>query len=206
MQVKYLLNVKFRDYLIQFFICDYEQASQKACFSWKMFVSLALALASYCLSFLHRKLAIQICFGKVAGENGKKLLPETSLSYQKRITPMGVFNFSTLYVSTANDSWVRIKVGKQHYYKKGKQIGYLTIFNIINILTFLSTDGQSALLLRVPSLPKIEVRNFSLLYFPRWFCVVYGQLAMSPRRVKKSVICKFQCFYLFDIQQWSVLS
>ena len=137
-----------------------------------MFVSLALALASYSLSFLHRKLAIQICFGKVAGENGKKLLPETSLSYQKRITPMGVFNFSTLYASTANDSWVRIKVGKQHYYKKGKQIGYLTIFNIINILTFLSTDGQSALLLRVPSLLKLKYAIFRCYISPDgsvWF-------------------------------------
>ena len=43
------------------------------------------------LSFLHRKLAIQICFCKVAGENGKKLLPETFLSYQKGISPMDVF-------------------------------------------------------------------------------------------------------------------
>ena len=43
------------------------------------------------LSFLYRKLAIQICFCKVAGENGKKLLPETFLSYQKGIFPMDVF-------------------------------------------------------------------------------------------------------------------
>ena len=43
------------------------------------------------LSFLHRKLTIQICFCKVAGENGKKLLPETFLSYQKRIFPMDLF-------------------------------------------------------------------------------------------------------------------
>ena len=43
------------------------------------------------LSFLHRKLTIQICFCKVAGENGKKLLPETFLSYQKRIFPMDIF-------------------------------------------------------------------------------------------------------------------
>ena len=43
------------------------------------------------LSFLQRKLTIQICFCKVAGENGKKLLPETFLSYQKRIFPMDLF-------------------------------------------------------------------------------------------------------------------
>ena len=29
------------------------------------------------LSFLHGKPAIQVCFCKVAGETGKKLLPET---------------------------------------------------------------------------------------------------------------------------------
>ena len=49
------------------------------------------------LSFLHRKLAIQICFCKVAGENGKKLLPETFLSYQKGISPMDVFIILQLF-------------------------------------------------------------------------------------------------------------
>ena len=58
----------------------------------------------------------------------------------------------------------------------------------------------------VPSLAKVEVRNFSLLHFPRWFCLVNGQLAMSLRRVKRSVVCKFQFFRLFDIQQCSVLA
>ena len=43
------------------------------------------------LSFLHRKLAIQICFCKGTGDNGKKLLPETFLNYQKGIFPMDVF-------------------------------------------------------------------------------------------------------------------
>ena len=43
------------------------------------------------LSFLHRKLAIQICFCKVAGKNGKKLLPENFLSYQKGISAMDIF-------------------------------------------------------------------------------------------------------------------
>ena len=70
----------------------------------------------------------------------------------------------------------------------------------------LSADAKSAILLRVPSLNKVELRNFPLLHFPRWFCLVNGQLAISLRRVKRSVICKFQCFWLFDIQQCSVLS
>ena len=40
--------------------------------------------------------AIQIFFCKVAGENGKKLLPETFLSYQKGISFMDVFIFLLL--------------------------------------------------------------------------------------------------------------
>ena len=111
-----------------------------------------------------------------------------------------------VYASAANYFLVIKKRGKQHYYKKYKRIRYLNIFNIINILTLLSADAKSVILLRVLPLTKVEVPNFLLLHFPRWFCLVNGQLAMSLRRVKRSVICKFQCFCLFDIQQWSVLS
>ena len=82
---------------------------------------------------------------------------------------------------------------------KRKQIRYLDIFKIINILILLSADAKSAILLRVPSLTKAEVRNFPLQHFPIWFCLVNGQLDMSLRRVN-------QCFCLFNIQQWSVLS
>ena len=115
-------------------------------------------------------------------------------------------NFLEVYTSAANDFRVRKKRGKQHYFKQRKQIRYHNIFNIINILTLLSPDAKSAILLRVPSLTKVEVRNFRLLHFSRWFCLVNGQLAMSLQRLKRSVICKIQCFCLFDIQQWSVLS
>ena len=52
---------------------------------WDRFLTLSFFLS------LHRKLAIQICRCKVAGENGKKLLPETFLRYQKGIFPMDVF-------------------------------------------------------------------------------------------------------------------
>ena len=44
-----------------------------------------------------------------------------------------------------------------------------------------------------PSLTKVEVRHFPLLHFPR-------ELAMSLRRVNRSVICKCQYFCHFDIQ------
>ena len=46
--------------------------------------------------FLTLSFAIQIFFCKVAGENGKKLLPETFLSYQKGISFMDVFIFLLL--------------------------------------------------------------------------------------------------------------
>ena len=89
---------------------------------------------------------------------------------------------------------------KQQYYKKRKQIKY---FNIINIAKWWC---ESAVLLRFPSLTKVEVGNFPLLHFPRWLCLVREQLDMSLRHVEKSVQCKYQCFCHFDIQKWSVLS
>ena len=77
----------------------------------------------------------------------------------------------------------------------------------MNILTLLSADAKSAVLLRVSSLTKVEVRNFPLLHYSRWVCFVDGQLAMSLRRVKRSVICKFHCFSLhYSIRVISVLS
>ena len=66
---------------------------------------------------------------------------------------------------------------------------------------------KSAVLLRVSSLTKVEVRNFPLLHYSRWVCFVDGQLAMSLRRVKRSVICKFHCLSLqYSIKVISVLS
>ena len=89
-----------------------------------------------------------------------------------------------IILQLSNDFRVRTKRGKQNYCKKRKQIRYLNIFNIINILTLLSADVKSPILLTVSSLTKVEVPNFSLLNFARWFCLVNGQLAMSLRRVK----------------------
>ena len=76
-------------------------------------------------------------------------------------------NFLEVYASAANNFRVRTKGGKQHYYKKRKQIRYLNIFNTINILTLLTADAKSAILLRVPSLTKVEVGNFLWLHFMR---------------------------------------
>ena len=48
------------------------------------------------LFFFHRKLAIQKCFCKVAGENGKKLLTEALLSIRKGISHMHIFTILQL--------------------------------------------------------------------------------------------------------------
>ena len=74
--------------------------------------------------------------------------------------------------------------------------------DISTLLTLLSAD----VCLRVPSLSKVEVRNFPLLYFPKWLCMIHGQCAMSLRCVKRLVMCKCKCFCLFEIQQFSVSS
>ena len=147
---------------------------------------------------------LQSCRGK-----WKETSARNFFKLSEKNLPHGSFhNLATFqkYASAANDFRVIAKRGKQHYQKKCKQIRYLNILNIINILTLQSADAKSAILLKFPSLTKVEVRNFPLLNFPRWFCLANGQLAMSLRRVKRSVICKFQCSCLFDIQQRSALS
>ena len=97
-------------------------------------------------------------------------------------------NFLEVYASAANDSRMRTKRGKQHHYKKRKQIRYLNILNILNTLTLLSADAKSAILLRVPSLTKVEVGNFLWLHFMRWFyeMILFGYWT-SLGHVKKSV-------------------
>ena len=78
--------------------------------------------------------------------------------------------------------------------------------DILTLLIQLSADAKSAGLLRVPSLTKVKVRNFPLLHFPKWLCLVHGQHAMSLRHVKRSVICKCKIFMSLRYSQWSVLS
>ena len=53
--------------------------------------------------------------------------------------------------------------------------------DISTLLTLLSAD----VLLRLPSLTKVEASNLPLLHFPKWFCLVYGQHALSLQRVKR---------------------
>ena len=75
--------------------------------------------------------------------------------------------------------------------KKRKQIRYLNIFNIINILQCWVIITISRCYV-VPDSPIWLMDNFLYVY-------------MYLQSVKRSVICKFQCFCLFDIQQRPVL-
>ena len=66
---------------------------------------------------------------------------------------------------SANDFRMTTKGRKQQRQNKLKQIGYLTL------LTLLSADVKSTVLLRIPSLTKVELCNFQLLHFPKCFQV-----------------------------------
>ena len=68
---------------------------------------------------------------------------------------------------------------------------YKTLYNVTKILTLLSADVKSAIILRVLSLTKVEVRKFLLLLFSSRFCLGNGQLAISLQCMKWSVIFKF---------------
>ena len=78
--------------------------------------------------------------------------------------------------------------------------------DILTLLTLPSDDVKSTVFLRVTSLTKVQVRNFSLLHFLRWLCLIRMQFNMYLRHVKKSVMSKFQWFCIFDIQKRSVFS
>ena len=67
-----------------------------------------------------------MCFWKVAGENGKKLLPDIYLNYQKQISPMDVLIFMQL---SANDFRVRTKGRNKTTLQETLSVRY---FNIIN--------------------------------------------------------------------------
>ena len=142
-------------------------------------------------------MAVQLCFCKAAGENLKELLPEIFLSYQKRIFLIDLLIILQLFV---NDFQVGANRKNNNITRNSSRS------NILILLTLLSAVTKLAVLLRVLPLTKVQLRNFQLLHFTKWLCLVLGQLAMPLRRVKKLIICKCQCFYLFDIQQWSVLS
>ena len=71
--------------------------------------------------------------------------------------------------------------------------------DILTLLALMSADAKSAEPQRVSSLTKVEVHNFLLLHFPKWFCLGHGQFFMPLWRVQSLAIYKCQCFCLFDI-------
>ena len=75
--------------------------------------------------------------------------------------------------------------------------------DILTLSILLSADAKSAELLSVLSLTKVELRIFpNVSKFPdgSWTtCYVSATY-------EKVDLCKCQCFCLFDVQQWSVLS
>ena len=86
MQVKHLLNVNSLEIIwSSFLLIIMNKLLRKPALVRKSLFHL------FWYWFLTLSFAIQIFFCKVAGENGKKLLPETFLSYQKGISPMDVF-------------------------------------------------------------------------------------------------------------------
>ena len=123
-------------------------------------------------------------------------LAETStryfLSYQKRISPKDVFKILQI---SANDFQVTRKGGKQQHYKKFKQIRYFNIINIAECWCEIGCTSECFVINQSWSM-QFTVATFSQMdLFGSWTtCYV------------SAVIYKYQCFCLFGIQQWSVLS
>ena len=107
----------------------------------------------------------------------------------KRISPMDVFII------------LQLSRSKRLNHKK---VSVEIISDILTLTRLPSACVKSAVFQRVPSLNKVQVRNFSLLRFPRLLCLIRGQFNMYSWLVKMSIICKCQLFGLFDIQNRSV--
>ena len=110
---------------------------------------------------------------------------ETSTRYffklSKEISTMDVFII--LQVST-NDFRVRIKGGRQQYYKKPKQIRCFNVINIAECWWEIFCTSKESIVNQSCS------TQFPMVHFPRWLYLFHGQLVMSLRYVKSLVICK----------------
>ena len=109
-------------------------------------------------------------------------------SYCKRMSPMDVFKILKLsrsFMSPAQAifTWKQIEENNNITTNARKS-------DISTPLTLPSADAKSAVFLRVPSLTKVQVRNFSFLHFPRWSCLIHVEFDMYLRHVKRLVICK----------------
>ena len=70
----------------------------------------------------------------------------------------------------------------------------------------LSADAKLAVIVRVPSLTKVWSTQFPVAKFSKTALFVSWTARYASATCEKLVICKCQCFYPFDIQQWSILS
>ena len=99
---------------------------------WHWFITLSYKLQE----ITSQEVAIQISFCKVAGKNGKKLLPETFfLNYQKWISPMDVFIILQL---SANDiEWKQREENNNIIRNSSKS-------DILALLTLPNAEAKSA--------------------------------------------------------------
>ena len=101
---------------------------------------------------------IQVCFCILACENGKKLLTVIFFKLSKKNLPYGCFHILATF---------------QKYMPQQKEENHNNITrnssrsDILTLLTLQTADAKSAVLLRVPSLNKVKVRNFPLLHFSK---------------------------------------
>ena len=117
----------------------------------------------------------------------------TKLRYQKKNLPHGCFH--NLATSAANYFRVRTKGEKQQRYKKLKHIRCFNIINIAECWWEIGCTSDGSVINQCWSM-HYPVGTFSqMALFGLW-------AACYVSRTCEKVICKCQCFSLFDIQQW----
>ena len=109
-----------------------------------------------------------------------KLSVLKKLRYQKRISLMDVFIIS--------QPPLQIIFEWEQREKNNNITRNSSTSDVLTLLTLLSADEKSAVLLTVPSLTNVEVCIIPLVHFPKWLSLVYGQLATFPGHVKRSYV------------------
>ena len=74
--------------------------------------------------------------------------------------------------------------------------------DILTLLTLLSADAKSPVLLRVPSLTKVWSAQFPVAAICKWLCLVHQQLAMRLWHVKSFILST--SFSVTEIPPWRV--
>ena len=77
-----------------------------------------------------------------------------------------------------------------------------SISDILTLLILLSADAKLPVVLRVPSLITVGVRNFSLLHFRRWLCLIHGQFIMSLQCLCN--VMSLQCYVSANVSVSSI--